>query len=81
MVAVTIRSYVMLPDAPPDFRLGRPFELQVDEHTTVAHLTDRILSIPPGEVALVAVDGQLAELEYVVGEHDRVDLFPPIMGG
>jgi molybdopterin converting factor small subunit len=81
MVAVTIRSYVMLPNAPPDFRLGRPFELQVDEQTTLARLTDIVLSIPPGEVALVAVDGSLAELDYVIGEQDRVDLFPPIMGG
>jgi molybdopterin converting factor small subunit len=81
MVAVTIRSYVMLPNAPPDFRLGRPFELQVDEQTTLARLTDTVLSIPPGEVALVAVDGSLAELDYVIGEQDRVDLFPPIMGG
>ena len=81
MMVVTIRSYVMLPNAPPDFRLGRPFEVRVDEETTLSQLTDRVLCIPPGEVALVAVNGRLAAEECVLRAQDRVDLFPPIMGG
>jgi len=81
MMVITIRSYTMLPNAPPGFRLGRPFDLEVDEGTTLSQLTERVLAIPPGEVALVAVDGQLADEEYVLKAQDRVDLFPPIMGG
>lgn len=81
MMVVTIRSYVMLPSAPSGFKLGRPFELEVDEGTTLSQLTERVLAIPLGEVALVAVDGQLADEEYVLRAQDRVDLFPPIMGG
>ncbi len=81
MIGVTVRSYVMLPNAPSGFRLGRPFEVQVNEGTTVSQLTERVLAIPPGEVALAAVNGQLADEEYVLKVQDRLDLFPPIMGG
>jgi sulfur carrier protein ThiS len=81
MMVVTVRSYVMLPNAPPDFRLGRPLEVQVDERTTVSQLTKGVLGLLPGEVALVAIDGQLADEEVVLTAENRVDLFPPIMGG
>ena len=81
MIVVTIRSYVVLPNPPPEYRVGRPFDLEVDEGTTLSQLTGCILSIPRGEVAIAAVDGQLAREEYVLKAQDRVDLFPPIMGG
>jgi sulfur carrier protein ThiS len=81
MMVVTVRSYVMLPNAPPDFRLGRPLEVQVDERTTVSQLTKGVLGLLPGEGALVAIDGQLADEEVVLTAENRVDLFPPIMGG
>ena len=47
-------------------------------------LTDILakLSIPGGEVVLVVVNGELAELSSVsVTNSDRVELFPPIGGG
>ena len=81
MMVVTIRSYVVVPNPPPGFQLGRPFELEVDEGMTLSQLTKGVLAIPQGEVALAAVDGQLAGEEHVLEAQDRVDLFPPIMGG
>ena len=81
MAVVTIRSYVVPPDPSPEFRVGRPFDLEVDEGTTLSQLIGCVLSIPRGEVAIAAVDGQLARGEHVLKAQDRVDLFPPIMGG
>lgn len=78
---LTIRSHVRLPNPPPEFKLGRPFNLEVDEGTTLSQLIEKVLAIPQGEVAIAAVDGQLADKECILKAQDRVDLFPPIMGG
>ena len=81
MVTVTVRSYTPLPDSPPDFKLGRPFELVIERGTTVAQLTKDVLTVPQGWVSLVAVNGQRSNEDHVLEEQDRVDLFPPIGGG
>ncbi len=39
------------------------------------------LHVPPGEVAIVVVNGRLAQLETIVEDKDRVELYPPIGGG
>ena len=81
MIAITVRSYTPLPDPPADFKLGRPFEMVVEEGTTVAQLTKDVLAIPQGWIALVAVNGQRSSEDQVLQPEDRVDLFPPIGGG
>jgi sulfur carrier protein ThiS len=78
---ITVRSYTSLPNPPPGFRLGRPFELTLEEGTTLAQLVDDVLGIPPGEVALMAVNGERANEDYALELQDHVDLFPPIGGG
>ena len=56
-------------------------ELSLDGPTRLADLLDR-LHVPPGEVTLAVVNGQLVELQQaVVSDHDRVELYPPIGGG
>ena len=80
-IPITIRSYPLLPHPPPGFKLARPFELMVEEGTTLAQLIDKVLVIPQGRVALVAVNGQRGSEDYVLQAKDRVDLFPPIGGG
>jgi len=80
-IAITIRSYTLLPHPPSGFRLGRPFELAVEEGTTLAQLTEKVLAIPQGRVALMAVNGQRGSEDYVLQSQDRVHLFPPIGGG
>ncbi len=40
------------------------------------------LHVPPGEVAIVVINGRLAQLEAVMVEDgDRVELYPAIGGG
>jgi sulfur carrier protein ThiS len=56
-------------------------EIGLDRPTRLADLLDR-LNVPPGEVALTIVNGQLVELHSaVVADHDRVEVYPPIGGG
>ena len=81
MIPITIRSYALLPHTPPSFKLGHPFELAVEEGTTLEQLSDKALTIPQGRVALVAVNGRRTREDYVLQAQDRVDLFPPIGGG
>lgn len=78
---ITVRSYLPLPHPPPGFGLGRPFGLTVEEDTTVTQLVDEVLGIPPGEVALVAVNGQRVSEDHTLQPDDHVDPFPPIGGG
>ncbi len=56
-------------------------DLVLESPTRLADILAK-LSIPVGEVVLVVVNGELAELSTVtVTDNDRVELFPPIGGG
>jgi len=81
MIPVTIRSYVLLPHPPPSFKLGWPFEVEVEERSTLKQLLHDVLVIPQGRVTLVAVNRQRRREDYVLQPHDHVDLFPPVGGG
>jgi sulfur carrier protein ThiS len=61
--------------------LGRRFELAVEEGTTLAQLIEQVLSIPQEDVALIAVNDRVADQDHVLQAQDRVDLFPPMVGG
>ena len=80
-VTITVRSYAPLPNPPVGFNLGRPFELAVQEGTTLNELVETILAVPRGRIALIAVNGQLGSDNYGLQAQDRVDMFPPIGGG
>jgi molybdopterin converting factor small subunit len=59
------RSWIEWPDAVP---------------LTLRTLAER-LGLPLGEVAFVAVNRRLAELDEVAHPGDRVEFFPPMGGG
>jgi sulfur carrier protein ThiS len=81
MITISFRTFARLPNPPPGFKLGHRLELTVAEGTTLAQLIEQVLSIPPELVALIAVNRQVAEQDYVLQTQDRVDLFPPMVGG
>ncbi len=81
MITLSFRSYARLPNPPPGFQLGHRIELTVAEGTTLAQLIEQVLAVPPDLVALIAINGQVADQEYVLQTRDRVDLFPPMVGG
>jgi sulfur carrier protein ThiS len=63
----------------PD-RRGR-FNLVIDRNTTLSSILER-LDIPLAEVALAAVNGEMAVIETaLVQPGDRIDLYPPMGGG
>ncbi len=56
-------------------------EVPLEGPTRLADILAK-LSIPTGEVVLVVVNGELAELSTTsVTNADRVELYPPIGGG
>lgn len=81
MVILSVRSYRTLPNPPAGFKLGDRFELVVVEGTTLAQFIERDLAIPQDYVELVVVNGKIVSQNYVFQPHDRVDLFPPNIGG
>lgn len=81
MITVSVRSYITLSDPPEGFKSGRHFPLTVDSDTTLAQLVERDLGIPQEYVAVVAVNGQVENEDYILQSQDRVDVFPPLAGG
>lgn len=64
-----------LPDKNPDL------EVSVETPTRLADILTG-LGIPAGEVVLVVLNGELADLSSAnVTDKDRVELYPPIGGG
>ncbi len=56
-------------------------ELHLPEPIPLLELMQQ-LHVPPGEVAVAAVNGGLVDVEQgVVADTDRVELFPPVGGG
>ena len=56
-------------------------EVPLEGSTGLADILAK-LNIPAGEVVLVVVNGELAELSTTsVTDSDRVELYPPIGGG
>jgi molybdopterin synthase sulfur carrier subunit len=68
-----LRDYLPEPGGP-----GVP--MQVSEGTTIGDLIKN-LGIPPVDPKIVLVNGLHAHQEQVLGEGDRVSIFPPIAGG
>jgi sulfur carrier protein ThiS len=57
------------------------FEVHLEAETTLLDLV-RELGIPEAEIALAAVNRTVVSLhEARVGDHDRLDLYPPMSGG
>ena len=56
-------------------------EVRLKEPTRLSEVLGR-LSIPPGEIYLTVVNGQMAEPDKVlVADPDQVKLYPPVDGG
>ena len=69
---------------PAEARSAHRIELEVDASTTVADLIQR-QGIPPGQCAIVLVDGHWVSLaertERVLAEGEVLAIWPPVAGG
>ena len=62
-------------------RLGQhPFSLEFESTTTVYSILTSLLKIKTLDV-IVLVNGKIANVEYVLQDHDDVRIIAPIAGG
>ncbi len=80
MIAVHVALYANLRKYRPDGGKAGSFRIDVSDGTTVARLLD-ILKIPPGQTKLIFVDNVGRGEDHVLGDEERVAIFPPIAGG
>jgi molybdopterin converting factor small subunit len=59
---------------------GIPFEIEVPEGSTLAHLVNQ-LKLPHEEVKVFFVNGRARPLEWPLRPGDEVGIFPLIAGG
>jgi uncharacterized protein len=75
MGKVLIRFYEELNDFLPPGKRKRDFEVPLNGNETVREIIEK-LGVPPEQVDLLLVNGQSAALDHLVGEGDRVSVYP-----
>lgn len=77
---VEVRLFATLRHYLPDVRVGDPYYLTLPEGATVADVLSA-LGVPVDDTKQTFVNGRSVEFDYVLGDGDRVGVFPPIAGG
>lgn len=77
---IDVYLYATLAEYLPDNAAGRSVTLEMDAHTRIRDVVDR-LKIPQKTIKLIFVNGVHAKLDAVLTDGDRVGLFPPVGGG
>ena len=81
---VTVRrhdsAWEGLPGGAPGSWSGGRAEVDLAADSSIADLL-RTLEVDPNLVALVTVNGRVADTTRALADGDRVDLVPPITGG
>ena len=75
MGTVLIRFYEELNDFLPPGKRKRDVEVPLNGNETVREIIEK-LGVPPEQVDLLLVNGQSAALDDLVGEGDRVSVYP-----
>jgi hypothetical protein len=75
MGKVLIRFYEELNDLLPPGKRRRDFEVPLNRKEAVREIIEK-LGVPPEQVDLLLVNGQSAALDDVVGEGDRISVYP-----
>jgi molybdopterin converting factor small subunit len=81
MIEVTVRLNAGLRRHRPALGIGEALPLRVPEGTDLRELLNRILQIPPNEVAFPMVNGVKCDLDKPLVGGDRVAFWPPVAGG
>ena len=77
---VHVKLYALLRKYHPGPDRSAPLEVELPEGATVADLIPR-LNLPAELVRSPFVNDEVGELSTPLGEGDRVNLFPPVVGG
>ena len=81
VIRVEARLYATLRKYQPEGKVGEALVCKLAEGTTVQEFLEKELGIPPGEVKTVFVNGVSRSFDHLLGDGDRVGVFPPIAGG
>lgn len=76
---IELRLFASLSRYMPEGWKGSPV-VEVPEGMTVRNLLEKI-GVPPGAVKVIFINGVHAGFEEVIGEGDRIGVFPPVAGG
>jgi hypothetical protein len=80
-IAITLRSFVLPPDAADDFPLGKPLPLRVGPGTQVGELLERTFARKVDQIGMVVINGKIADGKVLLAEGDRVDVYELLGGG
>jgi sulfur carrier protein ThiS len=80
-IAITLRSFVLPPDAGDDFPLGKPLPLRIEPGTSVGKLLERIFTRKVDQIGMVVINGKIAEEKVILADGDRVDVYELLGGG
>jgi len=79
-VQIEVRLYATLRQQAPSGAAAGVFFASVPQGSTVAELLN-IIGVAPARVHMLMVNGAGVNLGHILGEGDRVGLFPPVGGG
>jgi molybdopterin converting factor small subunit len=80
-MVVIIRTFIPPNEPVEGFRLGRPFEFNLIDGSTLKELIQRILSENKEQIGIMAVNGKIAQEDTVLLEGDKIDLYSLLNGG
>jgi molybdopterin synthase sulfur carrier subunit len=77
---VQVKLYAALRQYQPQLQPGQALALDVPPGTTVGQVI-RQVGIPDNVPLVAMVNTSVRKLEHVLGEEDKLSLFPPVAGG
>jgi hypothetical protein len=80
-IAITLRSFVLPPNAEDDFPLGKPLPLRVSSGTPVGKLLERLFARKVDQIGMVVINGKVAEGTALLADGDGVDVYELLGGG
>ena len=81
MPTVEIRLFGNLRNYLPPSGDGPSAQVEVAQSATVGELLDQLKVPPPEDPKIILLNGVHAKREELLGEGDRVSVFPPVAGG
>ena len=80
-ITIRLRSFVLPPDSPDDFPVGKPLPLRVSPGTPVGKLLEKIFSGKADQIGMVVINGKVAEGKVPLADGDLVEVYELLGGG
>mgnify|MGYP000877769207 CR=1 FL=1 len=78
MPAATFRFYASLNDFLPLARRGRSFVHHFEARASIKDMIEA-LGVPHTEIDLLLVNGESVDFDWIVGDGERISVYPPFM--